>query len=350
MNYVGMKCPVCGKAFTADDDIVVCPQCGAPYHRECYAHAGKCIYEDRHGTPYAWKPPQPDIEEETQRCPRCGAKNLKSALYCVHCGMPLSESEQQPRNNPFPSQSQNPWNRQNGADIPPQGGNVPPNFGYQGQPFFFLVDPLGGVNPAESVDGVPAGDIAKFVQENTQYYVPVFSNIGRFGKSRFNFSAFFFQGIWMLFRKLYRIGAIIAAVQGAMFFTYLLLMKYAVLPLYEKLYSLAGVTSGIYGYTITNTQRDELARQIIALPAGQRFLAAVPGLYLIGSIILMIVCGAIGNRVYMRNSISRIRQIHSEASEPAEFAARLQQEGGVNTSAAALFTCCLMVIYFLALL
>lgn len=358
MNYVGMKCSVCGKVFTADDDIVVCPQCGAPYHRECYAREGKCVYADRHGTPDAWRPPQPETEAEARRCPRCGANNLKSALYCAHCGLPLSGEDQPARDNPFPSQNPNGWNRQNGGDVPPQNGtapppgnSVPPNFnGYQGQPFFFLTDPLGGVNPAEPVDGVPAGDVAKYVQENTQYYVPVFTNISRFGRSRFNFSAFFFQGIWLLFRKLYKVGAVIASIQGALLFSYLFLMKYAVLPLYEKLYSLAGVTSGVYGYTITNTQRDELVRQIIALPTGQQFLAAVPGLYFIGTFALMIVCGVIGNRVYMRDSISHIRRIHSEAAEPADFAGRLQREGGVNTAVAALFTCCLMVVYFFALL
>ena len=29
-NYTGVKCPVCNKRFTEDDDIVVCPVCGAP--------------------------------------------------------------------------------------------------------------------------------------------------------------------------------------------------------------------------------------------------------------------------------------------------------------------------------
>ena len=27
MDYIGEKCPVCEKIFTADDDIVVCPDC-----------------------------------------------------------------------------------------------------------------------------------------------------------------------------------------------------------------------------------------------------------------------------------------------------------------------------------
>lgn len=36
MDYTGKKCPICSEKFKADDDIVVCPKCGAPYHRSCY--------------------------------------------------------------------------------------------------------------------------------------------------------------------------------------------------------------------------------------------------------------------------------------------------------------------------
>ena len=34
IDYTGIPCPVCHKEFTPEDDIVVCPECGAPYHRE----------------------------------------------------------------------------------------------------------------------------------------------------------------------------------------------------------------------------------------------------------------------------------------------------------------------------
>lgn len=36
MDYRGQHCPICGKEFCDGDDIVVCPECGTPYHRECY--------------------------------------------------------------------------------------------------------------------------------------------------------------------------------------------------------------------------------------------------------------------------------------------------------------------------
>ena len=34
----------CGKPLTLQDDIVVCPDCGAPYHRDCYEKLGRCIH------------------------------------------------------------------------------------------------------------------------------------------------------------------------------------------------------------------------------------------------------------------------------------------------------------------
>ena len=56
-NYVGCVCSVCNKPFAAGDDIVVCPECGTPYHRACYQAAGGCVHEAQHAEGYAWQPP-----------------------------------------------------------------------------------------------------------------------------------------------------------------------------------------------------------------------------------------------------------------------------------------------------
>ena len=47
-NYTGKKCFSCGEVFKDGDDIVVCPECGTPYHRECYLKEGKCINDALH--------------------------------------------------------------------------------------------------------------------------------------------------------------------------------------------------------------------------------------------------------------------------------------------------------------
>lgn len=362
MDYKNSKCSVCGKPFSADDDIVVCPECGAPYHRECYAKAGKCVYADRHGTPDAWKPQQPAENKaaDVKRCPRCGAPNQAGALFCVHCGHPLSENDEPPQGNPFPSRNYGPgrgagnpagWN---GAP-PPQGGypppggyppnrNVPPDYGF---PFAF--DPLGGVNPQEPVNGIPAGDMAKFVQGNTQYYIPTFLGLSRFGRNRFNFSAFFFQGIWMLYRKMYKIGAMITLLQSALTLSYLFLLKYAFQPLMEKLYLAAGISLTDSSAYMTSGQMDKLVQLIYTLPFQQKLTAFAPMFFLLATFALMLVCGFIANRIYLKSCVSRIGKIRSEAPAGTEFAVRLQQEGGMNTALASSLLFCFFLIFFFCL-
>ena len=57
IDYTGMPCPVCGKRFVKGDDIVVCPRCGAPYHRACFEEKGDCIFQDLHSAGETWQRP-----------------------------------------------------------------------------------------------------------------------------------------------------------------------------------------------------------------------------------------------------------------------------------------------------
>ena len=54
IDYTGVPCPICGKAFHEGDDIVVCPICGTPYHRACYEKEGRCLFEDKHKEGYVF--------------------------------------------------------------------------------------------------------------------------------------------------------------------------------------------------------------------------------------------------------------------------------------------------------
>lgn len=58
MNYKGVSCPVCGQEFKEGDDIVVCPECGAPHHRSCYKQLGHCaLQQELHEKGLEWKNP-----------------------------------------------------------------------------------------------------------------------------------------------------------------------------------------------------------------------------------------------------------------------------------------------------
>ena len=53
--YENQKCPVCGVAFKSGDDIVTCPECGTPHHRQCYEKIGKCANASLHSTGFVYK-------------------------------------------------------------------------------------------------------------------------------------------------------------------------------------------------------------------------------------------------------------------------------------------------------
>ena len=67
IQYVGKACESCKKAFNENEQIVYCPQCGAPMHRECWEEKGGCPYSDRHSSGFKWAPPAAEVwkaEEE----------------------------------------------------------------------------------------------------------------------------------------------------------------------------------------------------------------------------------------------------------------------------------------------
>lgn len=93
-RYTGNHCPVCEQAFTDTDDIVVCPDCGAPYHRVCYEKLGQCIHRPAHAAGYEWKFPYE--ESQLRTCPSCGERTLRDEETCRCCGAVLPPEGQEP--------------------------------------------------------------------------------------------------------------------------------------------------------------------------------------------------------------------------------------------------------------
>lgn len=96
-NYTGKKCFSCGEVFKDGDDIVVCPECGTPYHRECYLKEGKCINDALHESGQSWEQTQESVESENIRCIRCGFENPPDKLFCEKCGTPLTKNDTEER-------------------------------------------------------------------------------------------------------------------------------------------------------------------------------------------------------------------------------------------------------------
>jgi predicted nucleic acid-binding Zn-ribbon protein len=48
-KFTGLECAACCEVFADGDDVVVCPECGTPHHRSCYAENGECVNAESHG-------------------------------------------------------------------------------------------------------------------------------------------------------------------------------------------------------------------------------------------------------------------------------------------------------------
>lgn len=72
---------------------MVCPDCGAPYHRVCYEKLGQCIHRPAHAAGYEWKFPYE--ESQLRTCPSCGERTCgtrKRAAAAVLCCPPRGRS------------------------------------------------------------------------------------------------------------------------------------------------------------------------------------------------------------------------------------------------------------------
>ncbi len=346
LDYTHIKCPVCGGAFKEDDDIVVCPQCGAPYHRECYQKEGKCIFENLHEEGKDWAPPpppapkagEPSAEIKDRECPVCGTLNAHSALFCNRCGTSLLGAGQPGQK---PPQAPPPF-----VDSPPPvsrnayGGVVPP----------FSFDPMGGVSPAEFLDeGVSFGDASKLVRQNTTYYMPVFRYIKQTGRNKFNFSAFLFSGAWLLYRKQYKTGALVAGLMFCLYLAYMLVTIFVSAPLLTELAGQVGMDI-TQGFSPTNEQMLAIS-QLVANDLTMYVKISLPLLCLLAMLAVMIVVGVRGNKMYMRHCVRQVRQIKEQGGQGEGVSVTLEAKGGVNVSiAVCMFVCYVLLVNVVPLL
>ncbi|MEE1145035.1 MAG: RING finger protein [Acutalibacteraceae bacterium] len=168
-KYENLCCPVCYAKFFEEDDIVVCPVCGAPHHRDCYKHEGHCHYQADHGTENQWEMPKPEPEQPS-------SQNLKN---CRHCSAPMLEDE-----------------KICGSCGQSQDENAP-NFI---PPFY-----MSGVDLNEKVDDdITAGDVLSFTGPQADRYLRVYKKqLEKNSKISWNWAAFLFPDLWLCSRKMW---------------------------------------------------------------------------------------------------------------------------------------------------
>lgn len=296
INVEGQDCPVCHSHLFNDDDVVFCPVCGAPYHRDCYASVGHCVYESTHGTSEQYRRPETEDPEGAKiRCPHCGRMSKEDTPFCPYCGAP----------------------RQSGSGpdtIPPDGqpgGYRVPGFDY----VQIALDPLGGVDPSAKIDGIPVEEIRQFVGMNTQRYIPRFAALSEKHKLSWNWAAFLLPQGWIMFRKCYRVGI----------FVLLLVFAQSALSL-----PLSLAVSSIASTLPTDASWGQLTA---ALTSQQSSVWGYPMILALASMCLSlgvrIFMGLFGDYLYRSHVLRTIRKLQEDETLE-DYSAVLAQKGSVS--------------------
>ena len=208
--YENKKCEYCGEQFAKNDDVVVCPDCGAPYHRKCWNEHGKCAHSDEHGGGFSFSTSGGEESKKTDltageeedfvqkikeqiikkapeqgdgvHCENCGAELLKGDKYCVYCG----HKQGDPIRN--------------------------------GKRKFEGRDPLGGMNPDDEIAGEKVSNLVLLIRRNSDKLLPKLKAVSeRKVKIGWSWLAFFFGYFYLFFRKLYKFGMIVILAQILLF-------------------------------------------------------------------------------------------------------------------------------------
>ncbi len=169
MNFSNYKCPVCENVFTEEDDVVVCPDCGTPHHRECFIKNNKCFNEDKHGAIIekllAEEKTELKNSEETLENER-DFEDIKNSDF---------ESAKEEINNIFKQVEDNSWDK-------------------------------------NTINGEPFANYAAAIGKNEKYYILRFKMMEKQNaKGVWNGVAFLVPFAWALYRKMYKIAAIVLA-------------------------------------------------------------------------------------------------------------------------------------------
>lgn len=272
--YTGLKCKVCDKSFLEEDDIVVCPDCGTPYHRSCYKEKGECINYELHEKNQSYS-----VNEEKAKkigdkiiCEKCGMQNKSLSIFCERCGNPITieKSAADERNvnteeNPFPNMIKVDYN-----------------------------DKYCGFDPDEDFDGATTAELADFIGDNNKFFLPIFKLMKeRKKKGTFNLSALLCPPAYFAYRKMTGTAIMSLIVQ-------------LILWLPSIVYFLGSLISKY------NVPDNALVAFISTIDINSPLFMAIYNIGWVLGYVFIFYCASMANHIYYRFAVKRIKFLKSK--------------------------------------
>ena len=210
MDFTKTNCDGCSQPFTKEDDIVVCPVCGTPQHRHCYESAGGCVNAGKHELGFEYQPPEAVFDESE--------------------GVDSKEEDKRTRRDQISEE----LNARINSSL--QEGELPEVDDVIEQRVAAVCPGITPEQREEQVCGADIGLTASFIGNNAPRYVDKFRRFERTKRSTFNWAAFLLSPYWFFWRKLYKPGILLAAVDIS--FTILVtFFVQPIIPFYEIIVS-----------------------------------------------------------------------------------------------------------------
>lgn len=295
ISYNGEECIACGSKFNDSDDIVVCPECGTPYHRECYREKNGCINHKLHEAGGSWMADSLQRKRKNDAvkkvCPDCSFINPQDAEKCRNCGSDFSGRECKK------------------IDL---SDDKVVRIELDADADYF------GMNPMEIMDestGITIGEMADYAKNNKLYYMLSFRKLKNAAvKFSLNFLAFLFPEFYCASRKMYIEAIIVLLIRFILqipsYFSVMAQMDTMGIPYAAEFYGNLIKFASDHAFSMSTIK---LARSL--------------------DIALRFVFSLLANQIYFRHTVSKLKKLRKKVPDYLQYRTVIKTSGGISLSA-----------------
>lgn len=291
--YENNKCPVCGKEFVEGDDVVACPECGTPHHRDCYKSTGHCANKNLHGTDFVYDRNHGVNDKKTRDSQPFYYQQIEDEIKKIAETAELSATVE----NAAESE-----NAESAAETQQQAE----------------------VKASEEmIDGVSVSDVETVIGVNSDKFIRKFSKKSKLG---WNWGAFFFGPYYFMFRKMYTESIVFLILPMAISFVIRTVFSSAMLVLNNIA---AEMSKYLASYDVE--KMSAYLKESFAAPENRNAWLAIL-ISFASTVLLSVIAAVIANNQYRKKVVKVVKVVDEKVDMGESFSLINPMLGGENMS------------------